>query len=85
MWTNGVGRSIIGGGGAHIHIFMFTDQISKGINCAEHEYMNMSPPINDLPTPLMWTTINWDRRVRVTKKYAAKRISYTPRSTTIVA
>ncbi len=37
-----------GGGGAHIHIFVFTDHKSnrfqKEINCAEHEYMNMSPP-----------------------------------------
>ena len=44
------------GGGAHIHIFVFTDcknnqfqkkliaQISKEINCAEHEYVNIPPP-----------------------------------------
>ena len=42
-------KSIIGRGGADIHIFMFTDcknnrfQI-KEINDAEHEYMNICPP-----------------------------------------
>ena len=42
-----VARAIIGGG-AHIHIFVFTyhkkQLISKEINKAEHEYMNMCPP-----------------------------------------
>ena len=38
-----------GGGGADIHIFVFTDcklkqSISKEINWAEHEYMNICPP-----------------------------------------
>ena len=29
------------------------DIISKEINCAEHEYMNMSPPVVELATPLL--------------------------------
>ena len=42
------------GGGAQIHIFVFTDHqkqsISKQINCAEHEYINMcSPLLSRLP------------------------------------
>ncbi len=49
-----------GGGGAHIHIhiFVFTDhkndRFQKEIDCAEHEYMNMSPPppIIELATAL---------------------------------
>ena len=28
------------------------DSISKEINCAEHEYMNMSPSLIELATPL---------------------------------
>ena len=28
------------------------DLISKEFNCAEHEYMNMSPPFIELATPL---------------------------------
>ncbi len=43
---SGVGRSIIWG--ANIHIFVFTDlkkqSISKEVNNAEHEYMNIAPP-----------------------------------------
>ena len=27
--------------------------LSKEINCAEHEYMNIGPPIIDLPAPLI--------------------------------
>ena len=33
------------------------DSISKEINCAEHEYMNMSPSLIALATPLL---IEWD-------------------------
>ena len=29
------------------------DSISKEINCAEHEYMNMSPSLIELATPLL--------------------------------
>ncbi len=54
--ASGVERSIIGGGGGHVHIFVFTDlknkTISKEINNAEHKYMNMAPLIID-PTPLV--------------------------------
>ena len=36
---------ILGGGGAHIHIFLFTyhkkQSISNESNCAEHEYNNI--------------------------------------------
>ena len=54
----GGGRPIIGGGGG-IHVFVFTDcknnLISKNINDAEHEYMNINPPppIINLPSPLI--------------------------------
>ena len=34
-----------------------TDSISKEINCAEHEYMNMSPPLIELATPLKFTQV----------------------------
>ena len=33
-------------------IFVFPDSISKEINCTEHEYMNMSPSLIELATPL---------------------------------
>ena len=40
-------RRVENWGGGHIHIFMFTERkkqlISKGINNAEHEYMNIAP------------------------------------------
>ncbi len=63
MNTGPAGRSIIegGGGGAHIHIFLFMQtvktidfkiliSISKEINWAEHEYiMNMRPPMDHSP------------------------------------
>ena len=44
-----VGRSIIrgGGGGSYLYNRVQTPEkqlISKEINCAKHEYMNMSPP-----------------------------------------
>ena len=46
--TRAVASSIMGGGRADIHIFVFThhkkQSISKEFNCAEHEYMNISPP-----------------------------------------
>ena len=32
------------------------DSISKEINCAEHEYMNMSPSLIELATPLIIAT-----------------------------
>ena len=32
------------------------DSISKEINCAEHEYMNMSPSLIELATPLLACT-----------------------------
>jgi hypothetical protein len=58
-WRRGAGISIIAG--ADIHIFVFTDcknnqSISKEINWAEHEYMNICPPppIIDIPAPLDW-------------------------------
>ena len=38
------GRSIIEGKGTNIHIFVFTDPISKDINEVKHEYMIISPP-----------------------------------------
>ena len=42
--SSGVVSSIIGGG-AHIHIFMFTDRNKEqSISNAEHKYMNMCPP-----------------------------------------
>ena len=50
-----IASSIIGGGGgADIHIFVFTnhknnEMISKEINCAEPEYTNISPP----PPPII--------------------------------
>ena len=50
--------SLIIGGGADIHIYWFTHhKISKEINCAEHEYMNISPPppIIELATALLIT------------------------------
>ena len=33
-------------------IFIEIDSFSKEINCAEHEYMNMSPSLIELATPL---------------------------------
>ena len=30
------------------------ESVSKEINCAEHEYMNMSPSLNELATPLVF-------------------------------
>ncbi len=59
IFHSGVERSIIGGGGGgggngHMHIFVFTDLqkqlISKEVNNAEHENMNMGPLIIDPPT-----------------------------------
>ena len=44
----GGGRSIIGGGGANIHIFLFTNLENNGFkkktDKAEHEYINISTP-----------------------------------------
>ena len=44
------------GGGAHVHIFVFIDFKNNGfqrkINDAQHEYMNMCPPLTDLPRHL---------------------------------
>ena len=43
--------------GRYIHTFVFCfeiDSILKEINCAEHEYTNMSPPLIELATPLVW-------------------------------
>ena len=34
------------------------DSISKEINCAQHEYMNMSPSLIALTTPLYFTNKN---------------------------
>ena len=34
------------------------DSISKEINCAQHEYMNMSPSLIALATPLYFTNKN---------------------------
>ena len=49
-----VASSIIGG--TDIHIYVFTHQkkqsISKENNCAEHEYINISPLIIELATAL---------------------------------
>ena len=46
-------RSIIGGGGySNIRVHRLLKQsITKEINCAEHEYMNMGPPIIELALP----------------------------------
>ena len=51
-------------GGDYIHIFLFTDlkkqSISKEINNAEHEHINMSPPppIIELATPLVSSSLD---------------------------
>ena len=55
MVPRGGRRSIIRGGGL---MFIYScsqtvKTIPKEINDAEHEYMNISPPIIDLPLPLV--------------------------------
>ena len=53
--SRGVANAVIEG--AHLHRFVFTDHklkqsISKEINCAEHQYMNMGPSVTDFAMPL---------------------------------
>ena len=38
-----------------------TDSISQEIKCAEHEYMNMSPPLIELATPLIFGTAMFEK------------------------
>ena len=70
--------------GGHIHIFVFCtinffkiDLISKEINCAEQEYMNMSPSLIELATPLpsMWYVEDW--KIDFKTKIQPMAIAYT--------
>ena len=60
--SSGVASSISEGGifiyscSAHLSSFEIKS-ISKEINCPEHEYMNMSPSLIDLATPLVGSTL----------------------------
>jgi hypothetical protein len=62
--ASGGGGSMIGGGGPHIHILVlcvtnfFSEIGCCQIKVCEHEYVNMSPPIIDLPPPLKQAKIN---------------------------